>query len=101
WYRDPIGGALIGGSALGLGLGVAFLVAKSSAEAAAAGATSYDDYHANLDRARRHRTLSIAGFGAGVALGAAATYRYLTVKRADRRTLSVVPTAGSATGVAL
>lgn len=101
WYGDPLGGALIGGSAVGLGLGVAFLVATSSAESAAASATTYDDYTAHLDRARRNRTFSVIGFGAGLALGAAATYRYLTVKRRDGRALSLVPTAGSATGVAL
>ncbi|HUH05819.1 MAG TPA: hypothetical protein VML75_27710 [Kofleriaceae bacterium] len=101
WYRDPLGGALIGGSAVGLGLGVGFLVAKSSAESAAASAGSYDDYVSDLDRARRYRTIALIGLGAGVVLGAAASYRYLTVKPAGRRELTVVPTAGSATGVAL
>jgi tetratricopeptide (TPR) repeat protein len=101
WYRDPLGGALIGGSAVGLGVGIAFLVATSSAETAAASATTYDDYLSDLDRARRYRTIALIGVGAGVVLGATASYRYLTVKRAGGREVTVVPTAGSATGVAL
>jgi hypothetical protein len=45
--------------------------------------------------------VAIVGFGAGALLGVAATYRYLSVKRRDGRSLAVIPTAGSATGVAL
>lgn len=101
WYRDPLGGALIGGSAVGLGVGIAFLVAKSSAESAAVSATTHDDYLSDLDRARRYRTIALIGLGAGVVLGATASYRYLTVKRSGGRELTMVPTAGSATGVAL
>jgi tetratricopeptide (TPR) repeat protein len=101
WYRDPLGGVLLGGSVVGLGLGAVFLVAKASAETAAASAPSYDLHVREMDRARRNRTLAVVGFAAGAALGVVAGYRYLSVKRRDGRQLAVIPTAGSATGVAL
>lgn len=107
WYRDPVGISLVTASVIGVGLGTGFWVAKGSAESAARDADRYDEYVAQIDRARRDRTIALVGFGAGAALAGAALIRYLVHspgRSGDRHPtagLTVTPGAANAIGLGI
>ena len=98
WYSDRLSLVLLGGAATSVVVGGGFWLAKSNAESAAASATDDADYASAISRARRNRTISLVGFGVGVSLGAAATYRLMRHRREGRQGTTVVaaPTRGGA-----
>ena len=85
WWKDPIGGALVGTGVVATAVGATFYAlsvsALKDADAAQANQTSYDDYATSLDRARRQRTIAIVGLAAGGGLIAGGVVRYLLVSR--------------------
>ena len=71
WWKDPVGGALVGVGVLGLGAGSALLLSARSAERAKATATTYGEFQALDDRATSRGTLGVVmAASGGVLLGA-------------------------------
>ena len=82
WWKDPIGGALVGTGVIGLGVGVTFWILSSSAESDAKSATVYQIYEENIEKAQTRRKIAISALVAGGALTAGGVVRYLTLPRA-------------------
>lgn len=100
WWKDPVGGALVGAGVVGVGLGTVFLVQGRNADADKDRATTYPEYVRLSDRAESRGRLGVIGLAAGGALVAGGIIWYLTRKPAAERTLTtlVLPSGG---GVAL
>jgi tetratricopeptide (TPR) repeat protein len=77
-WRTPVGLALLGGGALGLGGGAALFVAARKAAGEADDAARYDDYVARMDRAESRQRLAFIVGGAGAALVATGAIVLLT-----------------------
>ena len=88
WWKDPVGGALVGAGAVGVGLGVVFLVQGSAAESDAKAAMSYDDYVALDDRAKSRGQLGVVSLVAGGALAAGGIVWYATHKPSHATTIT-------------
>lgn len=100
WYKDPIGGALVGAGAVGLALGTVFLVQASSADSDKATASTYDQYQSLADRAESRGRLAVISLVAGGALVTAGVIRYATRRSSsETRTLSgwLAPTTAGLT----
>jgi hypothetical protein len=80
WWKDPIGGALVGAGAVGLGLGVVFLVQGSSAESDKMNAANYDEYVMLNERATSRGQLGVISLVAGGALITTGVVWYATHK---------------------
>jgi tetratricopeptide (TPR) repeat protein len=78
WWKDPVGGALVGAGVVGLGLGTVFLVQGHSAEADKDGAATYAEYQRLADRATSRGRLGVIGLVAGGALVAGGIVWYVT-----------------------
>ena len=59
WWKDPVGGALVGAGVIGLGVGSVFLVQARSADQDKASADSYGEFQAHDDRARSRGALAV------------------------------------------
>lgn len=77
WYKDPVGGGLLASGALGVGIGVGFLVSASSADSAKDDATNYFDFESNRDRAESRGRIGVIATLSGTALIGAALAWYL------------------------
>jgi tetratricopeptide (TPR) repeat protein len=87
WYRDPLGAALLGAGALGLGTGALFMAsALSERDAANRSASSYAEYARRWDLADGRWRIGIVTLAAGTALTGAAIYRYVRVRRRAHET---------------
>jgi hypothetical protein len=97
WWKDPVGGALVGAGVVGVALGTVFLIQGSNADSDAANATSYDEFASLSDRAESRGRLGVIGLVAGGALITGGVIWYATHKTAPReRTVSgwLAPSGG-------
>jgi tetratricopeptide (TPR) repeat protein len=103
WYRDPIGGALVGAGALGLAVGAGFLVAAGSAEDDRAGAATYREFETLSDRAASRRRIGVVALAVGGGLVAAGAVRWVLRARGGGEPAAGVAiwTDGRGGGVAL
>lgn len=78
WYMDPIGGALVGGGAIGIGVGIGLYVSGKSAEDRSKTAEFRDDFQALLDKATSRKRLGAIGISAGIglAVGGVLVYKF-------------------------
>jgi tetratricopeptide (TPR) repeat protein len=90
WYRDGIGGALAGGSAVALGIGITFLVLADRHVDRTLDADGLEDYDSERSLVTRNRTIGAVSLAAAGALAGAAIFRYAT--RPGPREPSVRPT---------
>jgi hypothetical protein len=84
WYRDPLGGSLVGAGSVALGVGGAFYVLWQRSEREAEETIGFDAYRAKVEEARFRRRIAIAGGSIGGALVVAGVVRYL-VRTGDAR----------------
>ncbi len=95
WWKDPIGGALVGAGAAGIGLGVVFLVQARSAFHDKDTAMTYSEYEVLADRADSRGRLGVIATVAGSALVAAGIVWYATRKPTEPSlTTLVLPSGG-------
>lgn len=97
WWKDPIGGALVGAGAVGLVAGTVLLVQGNSADTDKESATTYDEYRTLADRAESRGRLGVIAMVAGGALVTGGVVWYATRKpRSEERTLSgwIAPSGG-------
>ena len=90
WYRDGIGGALAGGSAVALGVGVTFLVLADRHVDGTLEADDLEDYESEKSLVSRNRLIGGISLAVAGGLAAGAVIRYLT--RPGPREPSVRPT---------
>ncbi len=84
WYKDTIGGALLGAGVAALAVGTGFSFAALSArDDADQNAATYPDYSSRWSTARGRAQIAIGAFAAGAGLTGAAIYRYWHVRRAQ------------------
>jgi hypothetical protein len=88
WWKDPVGGALVGAGVVGMGLGTVFLVQGSSANSDKDTATTYDEYQAFDDRAKSRGQLGVITLVAGGALAAGGVVWYVTHKPSHNATVT-------------
>lgn len=95
WWKDPIGGALVGAGVAGIGLGVVFLVQARSAYRDKDAAMTYPEYEVLADRADSRGRLGVIATVAGSALVAAGIVWYVTRKPTEPAlTTLVLPSGG-------
>ncbi len=102
WYKDAVGGALLGTGVAALAVGLGYYVGSSSDLTAADDAGTYGEYEVLVDRAEERRRTAWIGIGAGSALVSAAAFRYYTKRKAakrKRRNVAVDVTDGGASFV--
>ena len=99
-WKDPIGGALVGGGAIALGIGIVFLAQGSAANSDKEMAASYPEYEALANRAESRGRLGVISLVAGSALVACGVARYLTLKPTQETQVLALPLTGGG-GVAL
>lgn len=98
WFKDPVGGALVGVGVAGVVVGAVLYTGARGKLDDAENADTYEQSEALIDDARSTRTIAaIAGIGGVVLIGAGVT-RYIMVRGRTREeaTLGVVPTRGGA-----
>jgi len=88
WWKDPVGGALVGAGVVGVGLGVVFLVQGHSADQDKLAAMNYDDYQTLDDRAKSKGQLGVIMLVAGGALAAGGVAWYATHKPSHNATVT-------------
>ncbi len=97
WWKDPIGGALVGVGAVGVGLGIVFLRQGAAADADKNGAASYPEYEELANRAESRGRLGVISVAAGGALIIGGIVRYATrgsSKEGTGVTTLVLPSGG-------
>jgi tetratricopeptide (TPR) repeat protein len=83
WYKDSIGGVLLGAGVAALAVGTGFsLAALSARDDANQNAGDYPDFTSRWSTARGRSQIAAGAFAAGAALTGAAIYRYWRVRRA-------------------
>jgi len=86
WWKDPVGGALVGVGVVGLGVGGVFLVQARSANHDKATAPTYGAFRALEDRASSRGKLGVGALiGGGVLVGAGIVW-YATHRSSEHRT---------------
>ncbi|HEY5922879.1 MAG TPA: hypothetical protein VIV11_14470 [Kofleriaceae bacterium] len=100
WWKDPIGGAVVGAGVVGLGLGIVFLVQGSAAESDKATAMSYPEYESLANRAESRGRLGVISLVAGSALIACGVVRYVTLKPSKETQVTTLALPGGG-GLAL
>jgi hypothetical protein len=93
WYKDPVAGGLTAGGALGIGVGIGFLVAAGHSEDRAHEQPFLDDFKSGLDEATSRRRIGLVSLGVGAALAATGIVLYMREKKAQDRAV-VVSTDG-------
>ena len=78
WWKDPVGGALVGVGVIGLGVGGYFLVSASSLDSDKDNATSYGEFQRLEDKAKSRGTLGVIAAAGGGALVVAGIVWYAT-----------------------
>jgi tetratricopeptide (TPR) repeat protein len=89
WYRDTMGGVLLGAgvAALAVGSGLRF-AAQAASDDANRTSPTYPDYQSRWSTARSRSQIAFGAFAAGAALTAGAIYRYFHVRRAHAPALA-------------
>ena len=100
WWKDPVGGALVGTGAVGIGLGIVFLVQGNAADSDKANAATYAEYESLANRAESRGRLGVISLVAGGALVAGGVVWYVTHKPHAETTVTTVVVPGGG-GVAL
>ncbi|CAN5698388.1 hypothetical protein BH11MYX3_BH11MYX3_07300 [soil metagenome] len=86
WWKNPVGGALVGIGVVGLGVGGVFMVQARAANKDKASATTYGEFERLDDRASSRGKLGVIGLvGGGVLVGAGIVW-YATHGRGKRST---------------
>ena len=111
WYKDTIGGVLLGAGVAALAAGTGFsLAALSARDDANQNAASYPDFTSRWSTAHGRSQIATGAFAAGAALTGVAIYRYWHVRRAHARAsatprldawaapVTATSTGGAATG---
>jgi hypothetical protein len=96
WWKDPIGGVLVGAGAIGIGLGVVFIVQARAADSDKNQAASYPEYESLADRAESRGRLGVISLVAGgaLALGGIAWYATHKPSSETRVTTMLLPSGG-------
>ncbi|MEM9454399.1 MAG: hypothetical protein AAGF11_09485 [Myxococcota bacterium] len=81
WYKDPVGGALVGVGVVGIGVGAGLMGAGSSAARGAAEQDSHMDYLGERDRATGLRNGGAVALSIGAALVVGGVIRYALVAK--------------------
>jgi len=101
WYKDPLGGVLVGAGVAGVAVGVVFYRKATADVDAAEHAANYGASEELVDRASSRRTIATIAGVAGAALITGGVLRYVIGGRGERRTVAVVPTSGGGAMVGL
>lgn len=88
WWKDPVGGALVGVGVIGVGMGVVFLVQGRAADQDAANAKTYPEFVSLEDRATSRGRLGVISLVAGGAAAAAGVAWYQTHKQSSSPTVT-------------
>lgn len=97
WFKNRLGGALVGSGVVGLGLGLAWYRGARSDEAELArGLTSYQEHARLADRSQQRRDRANIATAAGSVLAVAGIVRYVWVARhrSRARRIAIVPALG-------
>lgn len=98
WFKDPLGGVLVGAGIVSLGVGTVFLVQANSLDADKTIAQTYDEYIDLADRAESKGRIGVIASIAGGALILGGVIRYATAGSGseDRKTVSgwIAPSGG-------
>lgn len=86
WWKDPIGGALVGVGVIGLGVGGVFIVQARSADKDKASAPSYGEFQRLEDRAESRGKLGVAALIGGGVLVTAGIVWYATHRSSSKQT---------------
>jgi hypothetical protein len=78
WWKDPVGGVLVGAGAVGLGVGGYFMLSARSADRDADAATNYFEFEERTRRAEAHGRNGVIAAVAGGALVGAGIIWYAT-----------------------
>lgn len=85
WFRDPVGGTLLGVGTAGLAVGLGFAIAAGVHDRRALSADAHENFLELTDRRRLETTVAIAATAAGSALVIGAIVRYALLRRDERR----------------
>jgi tetratricopeptide (TPR) repeat protein len=89
WWKDPVGGALVGVGVVGLGVGGYLLISARSLDADKDNATSYGEFKRLEDKASSRGTLGVIAAAGGGALLVAGIVWYATRGGGDERPTQV------------
>jgi hypothetical protein len=92
WYADRAGDALVAGGAVGLTIGIVYLVKSGNTADAAMKAPNLSGYDSMLSDATTERRVGYTALGFGIALAAAGTY--LFVRHGSEQRAAIVATDG-------
>lgn len=84
WWKDPIGGGLVGAGVIGVGLGTVFLMSARSADQDKDSAPTYGEFQRLEDRAESRGRIGVIATIAGVGLIAGGVVWYVTQKKTER-----------------
>lgn len=85
WYKDKLGGALTAVGAIGIGVGVVYLVKASGTRSDADSATNLDDFKHGLDDATTQRRVGAISLTLGVALVASGIAVYVIHDKQNKK----------------
>ena len=88
WWKDPIGGALVGVGVIGVGAGLVFLVQGHAADQDAKNAKTYPEFVSFEDRANSRGQLGVISLVVGGAAAAAGVAWYQTHKHSSSPTMT-------------
>ncbi|MCA9711789.1 MAG: hypothetical protein KDK70_38490 [Myxococcales bacterium] len=97
WYKDPVGGVLVGVGVVGVGVGAGLMGAGASAAKGAADQDSHMDYLDQRDRATSLRNGGAVALSIGAVLVLGGIVRYAIVAKKSKEGATawrVAPTAG-------
>ncbi|HSD86831.1 MAG TPA: hypothetical protein VLB44_04925 [Kofleriaceae bacterium] len=88
WWKDPVGGGLVGAGVIGVGMGIVFLVRGHAADQDKLHATSYQDFQTLDNQAKSNGTIGVVSLVIGGALAGGGVYWYATQTHANDKTLT-------------
>jgi tetratricopeptide (TPR) repeat protein len=96
-HTDKLATTMFAGGMLGLGAAGGLYIASRTARTDAGRARTFDDYQSLSDRADRDQLMSFVVGGVSAALIGVAVFKWTRSPKEDAATVSVTPTASSAT----
>jgi hypothetical protein len=93
WWKDPLGDGLVAGGAVALAIGLGYLSAADDAQSAAAHASTYDQYAAEIAAAGSHRTVGAVSLSIGAAIVAGGVVRWVYASR-HGEIITITPATG-------